>query len=137
VALVWGVSSTLHRPLLQWLTTVVLKWFVCSFFLMAIALSMAELASAAPTSGGLYYWTFKYSSPQTQRFTAWTIGCTFILSSLPYFNLTRPQISTQLDTSQAFAESFSQVPFRSWLRSPLARMVVSFLHLVKSCKSLV
>lgn len=32
-------------------------WNVCSFFMFLIALSMAEICSAFPTAGGLYYWT--------------------------------------------------------------------------------
>jgi len=36
---------------------------------------MAELASAAPTSGGLYYWTFKFSSDRYQRLLSWIVGC--------------------------------------------------------------
>ncbi|KAJ7696949.1 APC amino acid permease [Mycena rosella] len=39
-------------------------WATSSVFIMFIAMAMAELGSAAPTSGGLYYWTFKYSSPR-------------------------------------------------------------------------
>ncbi|KAK8869444.1 hypothetical protein IAR55_000008 [Kwoniella newhampshirensis] len=31
-------------------------WNVCSFFMFLIALSMAEICSAFPTAGGLYYW---------------------------------------------------------------------------------
>jgi len=42
---------------------------------MTVALSMAELASAAPTSGGLYYWTFKFSSDRYQRVLSWIVGC--------------------------------------------------------------
>jgi len=32
-------------------------WLIASAFIMTVGLSMAELASAAPTSGGLYFWT--------------------------------------------------------------------------------
>lgn len=68
-------------------------WAVCSVFLMAIALSLAELASAAPVAGGkyasmhssralhslidqgLYYWTFNYSSLKYRKVLAWLVGC--------------------------------------------------------------
>ncbi|KAF8874578.1 amino acid/polyamine transporter I [Gymnopilus junonius] len=49
-------------------------WTVCCFFFMAIACSLAELASAAPTSGGLYYWSFKFSSEKYRRILSWTVG---------------------------------------------------------------
>jgi len=35
---------------------------------------MAELASAAPTSGGLYFWTHSYSSPKWRNLLAWIVG---------------------------------------------------------------
>ena len=43
---------------------------------MFIAFALGELASAAPTSGGLYYWTYKYSSPRWRTLTSWLVGCT-------------------------------------------------------------
>ncbi|KAJ7578716.1 amino acid/polyamine transporter I [Mycena floridula] len=51
-------------------------WAACSFFLVFVALAMAELGSAAPTSGGLYYWTFKYSSPRYRNVLCWIVGYT-------------------------------------------------------------
>ncbi|KAF5385554.1 hypothetical protein D9757_006745 [Collybiopsis confluens] len=41
---------------------------------MGIGLAMAELGSAAPTAGGLYYWTFKFSSPRYRKLLSWLIG---------------------------------------------------------------
>ncbi|KLO14661.1 APC amino acid permease [Schizopora paradoxa] len=55
IALVWG-------------------WAVCAFFIFFIALSMAELGSAMPTSGGLYYWTFSFASPRYRRLLSWIVG---------------------------------------------------------------
>src|SRR5260370_1510169 len=34
-------------------------WPIVSLFTLAIAASMAELASAYPTAGGLYFWAFR------------------------------------------------------------------------------
>lgn len=34
-------------------------WFLASAFTMLVVLSMAEICSAFPTSGGLYYWSAK------------------------------------------------------------------------------
>ncbi len=36
-----------------------------------IALAMAEIASAYPTAGGLYYWSSKLGSPAWGWFTGW------------------------------------------------------------------
>ncbi|KDR73321.1 hypothetical protein GALMADRAFT_251941 [Galerina marginata CBS 339.88] len=49
-------------------------WAVCGIFLTTIALAMAELGSAAPTSGGLYYWTFRFSSPRWKCLLSWIVG---------------------------------------------------------------
>ncbi|KAJ7091131.1 amino acid/polyamine transporter I [Mycena epipterygia] len=49
-------------------------WFTCSIFLIFVALAMAELGSAAPTAGGLYYWTFTFSSPKFRNLFSWLIG---------------------------------------------------------------
>ncbi|RDB16736.1 putative amino-acid permease PB24D3.02c [Hypsizygus marmoreus] len=49
-------------------------WGVCAIFLTVIALAMAELGSAAPTSGGLYYWTFMFSSHKWRCLLSWIVG---------------------------------------------------------------
>lgn len=49
-------------------------WFTCCVFLIFVAMAMAELGSAAPTAGGLYYWTFKFSSPRFRRLLSWLVG---------------------------------------------------------------
>ena len=55
VALVWG-------------------WLIAGFFIMTIGLSMAELASAIPTSGGLYYYTYYYAPQRFKSFLSFVIG---------------------------------------------------------------
>ncbi|EMD31996.1 hypothetical protein CERSUDRAFT_88605 [Gelatoporia subvermispora B] len=54
--------------------TLVWGWAVCMPFLMIMAVTLAELGSAAPTSGGLYYWTFKYASPRWRQLLSWIVG---------------------------------------------------------------
>ncbi|KAG1901917.1 amino acid/polyamine transporter I [Suillus fuscotomentosus] len=49
-------------------------WAVACPFIMCIGLTMAELASAAPTSGGLYYWTYSLASPRCRNFLSWIVG---------------------------------------------------------------
>ncbi|KAF8670193.1 hypothetical protein AX14_005909 [Amanita brunnescens Koide BX004] len=49
-------------------------WTTCGVFLTCIALSLAELGSAAPTSGGLYFWTFMFSSPKWRHFLSWIVA---------------------------------------------------------------
>ncbi|EIW80593.1 hypothetical protein CONPUDRAFT_154619 [Coniophora puteana RWD-64-598 SS2] len=49
-------------------------WVVVFPFILCIALSIAELASANPTSGGLYYWTHALSPPKCRNFMSWVTG---------------------------------------------------------------
>ena len=64
---------------LAWAGTaaVVIGWPLVTVFVLAIAASMAELASAYPTAGGLYYWASKMKNKNWGWWTAW-------------FNLDRP-----------------------------------------------
>lgn len=42
-------------------------WFVPCFFIMTIGVSMSEMGSAMPTSGGLYWWTYKFAPGDLRR----------------------------------------------------------------------
>jgi len=55
VALVWG-------------------WLASCVLVTLISIALAELGSAAPTSGGLYYWTYRYSSPKWRNLLCWITG---------------------------------------------------------------
>ncbi|KAG2050419.1 amino acid transporter [Suillus hirtellus] len=57
-------------------------WAIASGFIMCIGLAMAELASAAPTSGGLYYWTYSLASPWCRNFLAWIVGYSNTIQSI-------------------------------------------------------
>ena len=46
-------------------------WPLVSFFVLCIAASMAELASAYPTAGGLYYWAHRLGGHKWGWVTAW------------------------------------------------------------------
>src|SRR5215207_404837 len=46
-------------------------WPLVSFFALAVALSMAELASSLPTSGTMYHWASRLGGKGWGWFTAW------------------------------------------------------------------
>src|SRR6266700_3556757 len=58
---------------LAWAGTaaVLIGWPLVTFFVLAIAASMAELASSYPTAGGLYYWASKMKNKNWGWWTAW------------------------------------------------------------------
>ncbi|KAJ7027901.1 APC amino acid permease [Mycena alexandri] len=49
-------------------------WFIPSFFVMFVALSMAELASSMPTSAGLYYFSAKLAPEKYAPLASWITG---------------------------------------------------------------
>ncbi|GFS32790.1 bidirectional amino acid transporter 1 [Actinidia rufa] len=46
----------------------------CWTFTMFVGLSMAEICSSYPTSGGLYYWSAKLAGPSWAPFASWLTG---------------------------------------------------------------
>ena len=61
-------------------------WPVISVFVLMVGFSMAELASAYPTSGGIYYWAYKLGGVRWAWFTGWfnLIGLIAIVASVDY-----------------------------------------------------
>lgn len=47
---------------------------------MTAAVSMAEMASMAPTSGGQYHWVSEFAPPSCQRFLSYTVGWLSVLA---------------------------------------------------------
>ena len=73
---------------LAWAGTaaVMIGWPLVTIFVLAIAASMAELASAYPTAGGLYYWASKMKNKNWGWWTAWLnlIGQFAIVAGIDY-----------------------------------------------------
>lgn len=49
-------------------------WILVSFFTMLVAIAMAEIVSAIPTSGGPYFWAAMLAPPRWSPFAAWMTG---------------------------------------------------------------
>ena len=73
---------------LAWAGTaaVLLGWPLITIFVVAIAASMAEIASAYPTAGGLYYWASRMKNKNWGWWTAWLnlIGQFAIVAGINY-----------------------------------------------------
>ena len=65
---------------------VVIGWPLVTIFVLAIAASMSEIASAYPTAGGLYYWASKMKNKNWGWWTAWfnLIGQFAIVAGIDY-----------------------------------------------------
>src|SRR5262245_5014982 len=62
------------------------SWLVVGLFATIISLAMAEIASAYPTAGGLYYWASKLGSPGWGWATGWfnLIGQVAVTAAIGY-----------------------------------------------------
>ena len=61
-------------------------WLIVGFFVILVALAMAEVASAMPTAGAIYYWSSKLGSPAWGWFSGWfnLIGQIGITAAIDY-----------------------------------------------------
>lgn len=64
--LLFGYGVKFAGPLIN-----TVGWPIVSFFTLCVAASMAELASAYPTAGGLYYWSLRLGGRGWGWVTAW------------------------------------------------------------------
>ncbi|KAI0153159.1 amino acid/polyamine transporter I [Xylariaceae sp. FL1272] len=49
-------------------------WIIVSFFTLMVAIAMAEIVSAIPTSGGPYFWSAMMAPPKYSAVAAWITG---------------------------------------------------------------
>src|SRR5258706_15164430 len=63
-----------------------LGWPIVAFFSLMVAASMGELASAFPTSGGMYHWSAALGGPAWGWLTAWLniLGLITALAGIDY-----------------------------------------------------
>ncbi|KAB2087678.1 hypothetical protein ES319_A04G120700v1 [Gossypium barbadense] len=54
--------------------SLVYGWFIAGGFTMFVGLSMAEICSSYPTSGGLYYWSARLAGRNWAPFASWLTG---------------------------------------------------------------
>ncbi len=64
--LLYGYGLKLSGPIIN-----TVGWPVVSVFTLAVAASMAEITSAWPTAGGLYFWTFRLGGRGLAWLVAW------------------------------------------------------------------
>ncbi|ETN45724.1 uncharacterized protein HMPREF1541_09557 [Cyphellophora europaea CBS 101466] len=69
-----SIASTLSYSLAAGPVGLVWGWFLASMFIFIVGLAMADLGSAMPTSGGLYYWTHYFSSERWRNPLSFLVG---------------------------------------------------------------
>ncbi|MCY7394666.1 MAG: amino acid permease [Nocardioides sp.] len=87
-------------------------WPVVSLFILIIGFTMAELVSAYPTSGGIYWWAAKLGGPKAGFFAGWLnlIGLVAVTASVAYGCATFIDLTlSTYSTSYADGYSLSRV----------------------------
>ncbi|KAJ4749510.1 Amino-acid permease BAT1-like protein [Rhynchospora pubera] len=69
ITALYNTGLTFGGPL-----TITYGWFTAGGFSMLVGLSMAEICSSYPTSGGLYYWSAKLAGQSWAPFASWITG---------------------------------------------------------------
>lgn len=75
ISVLTGVTTTYNTGLRYGgPASMTLGWLVVATFNGCVALSMAEICSAYPTSGGLYYWSAKLAGNEWAPLASWVTG---------------------------------------------------------------
>jgi amino acid transporter len=116
---------------LAWAGTaaVLIGWPLVTVFVLFIAASMAEIASAYPTAGGLYYWASKMKNKEWGWWTAWLnlIGQFAIVAGINFAAaafLNATIVTPLLANAGIDYQNTSLVLGQSWLTGQLLTMGV-------------
>lgn len=69
-----SIASILPIALSGGTVSFIWGWLLSGAFILSIGASMSGLASAIPTSGGLYYYAYHYAPPKYKAFLSFLIG---------------------------------------------------------------
>ncbi|KAG1855175.1 amino acid permease-domain-containing protein [Suillus subalutaceus] len=105
-------------------------WLFACAFIMCIGLAMAELASAAPTSGGLYYWTYSLASPRCRNFLSWIVGYSNTIASIAAFASVDWACAIQITAAVSIASNQVYVTTNGQIYGIFAALVLSHAVLV-------
>ncbi|KAF2221629.1 gaba permease [Elsinoe ampelina] len=69
-----SIASTLSFSIPSGPVGMVWGWFLASGLIFIVGISMAELGSSLPTSGGLYFWTHHFAGPKWKNPLCFLVG---------------------------------------------------------------
>ncbi|KAM3583407.1 hypothetical protein VKS41_004320 [Umbelopsis sp. WA50703] len=91
--------------------SVIWGWFITTFFTIIVAMSLAEICSAYPTTGGLYFWVSRLATAEWVPLACWVtgwanwMGLAFAITSVDLglsqflgsvINIWRPDVNTSV-----------------------------------------
>jgi amino acid transporter len=105
-------------------------WPIISAFILVIGFCLAELVSAFPTSGGIYWWSARLGGPRAGFYTGWLnlIGLLGIQASVTYGCATFASVTLNLFFPDRWAGTLHQV---FWLFCGLM-ILVTLLNIFSS-----
>ncbi|KAL1640489.1 hypothetical protein SLS61_010248 [Didymella pomorum] len=79
----YGLATTLYYPIVGGgPTTIIWGWLAVSCIILCVAVSLGEITSVYPTSGGVYYQTFMLAPPSYRRIASWICGWSFVVGNI-------------------------------------------------------
>lgn len=79
----YGLSTTFTYPLAGGgPANIVWGWFMVSLIILCVAISLGEITSVYPTSGGVYFQTYMLSPARYKRILAWFCGWAFTVGNI-------------------------------------------------------
>lgn len=60
----------------------VYDWIIVVVANLCVAVSLGEIASLYPVSGGVYYWTYMLSPPGLKPIVSWIVGWLMVVGNL-------------------------------------------------------
>ncbi|KAG2360779.1 amino acid/polyamine transporter I [Suillus spraguei] len=97
---------------------------------MCIGLAMSELASAAPTSGGLYYWTYSLASPRCRNLLSWIVGYANTIAPIAGLAAVDWTCALQITAAVSIASNEVYVTTNGQVYGIFAALVISHAFLV-------
>jgi amino acid transporter len=101
-------------------------WPVISIFILLVAFSMSELASAMPTAGGIYYWASKLGGAGWGWFTGWfnLIGLVAVTASVDYAAATFLNSTLSFYGAHIFGVNFATTTVQSALHHTFVLFII-------------
>jgi amino acid transporter len=86
ISVLTGVTTTYNTGLCYGgpVVSMTLGWLVVAAFNGCVTLSTAEICSAYPTSGGLYYWSAKLAGKDWAPLASWVTGWYVFFPACPF-----------------------------------------------------
>ncbi|KZP23990.1 amino acid transporter [Athelia psychrophila] len=113
ISVITGVASQFHYGLTTGGPAVMVWGWVVAFFTFMVGLSMAEVCSAHPTSGGPYYWAAMLSKPKDAPLASWITGWFNLLGQVAVTTGISFACATFLSTVCTFGTDYVPTPART------------------------